>query len=198
MEIILHRKNKINELNKANNLYGIEIDLRSQNNNLVIHHDPFANNPEDFDLWLKNYNHGTLIINIKEEGLEQRIIDSLNKYGIINYFFLDQSFPFLITKNHLVKRKTALRFSEYESIETIIKSASYADWIWIDCFNIYPEIDSAELLYLKNEKKFKTCLVSPELQGHNLIEYVEKNKELIKKYKLDAVCTKHPSFWEKF
>ena len=198
MEIILHRKNTINELNEASDEYGIEIDLRSQNNKLVIHHDPFSKNPEDFDLWLKNYRHGTLIINIKEEGLEDKIIYSLNKNNIGNYFFLDQSFPFFITKNKLVKRKTALRFSEYESIETIIKSASYANWIWIDCFNFYPEIDSSITLHLKNEKKLKTCLVSPELQGHNLTEFVEKNKELIKKYKPDAVCTKYPAFWKKF
>lgn len=198
MEIILHRKNKINELKEVKKIYGIEIDLRSQNNKLVIHHDPFSENPDDFNLWLNNYDHGTLIINIKEEGLEERIIYSLNKFGVKNYFFLDQSFPFLITKNNFVKKKTALRFSEYESIETIIKSASYANWIWVDCFNTYPKIDSSMISYLKNEKNLKICLVSPELQGHNLIEYVEKNKELIKKYKLDAVCTKHPSFWEKF
>ena len=193
MEIILHRVNEINTLINSDQKYGVEIDLRSINK-LIIHHDPFSKNNEDFEKWLSFYKHGTLIINIKEEGLENEIIKKLDKYDISNFFFLDQSFPFLILKNKIVKKRTALRFSEFETIDTIIKSYNYANWIWIDCFTKYPQISFNKMKILKQKYLFKTCLVSPELQGHDMKKFVQKNKTLIKNYQLDAVCTRNQLF----
>jgi hypothetical protein len=62
-------------------------------------------------------------------------------------------------------------------------------WVWVDCFNNFP-------LNQKNYKKikdagFKICLVSPELQKHD-ISKIKKFKEIIYKnnFKIDAICTK--------
>ena len=59
-----------------------------------MHHDPF-NKGQPLKTWLEHYDHRFLILNVKE-GLEEMIINLLEKFNINNYFFLDQSFPFLM------------------------------------------------------------------------------------------------------
>ena len=51
---------------------------RSNERKLITHHDPFLNG-ECFEKWLTAFNHGTLILNVKEEGLESRLIELMNK-----------------------------------------------------------------------------------------------------------------------
>ena len=69
MEVILHRRNTIQELISTTTNYGVEIDLRAFKERIVIQHDPFIKG-ESFEEWIKFYKHGTLILNIKEEGIE--------------------------------------------------------------------------------------------------------------------------------
>ena len=69
MQIIAHRKNTIAELCETPSHFGVEVDIRSWCDGLTIHHDPFVQG-EDFKEWLKHYQHQTLILNVKEEGLE--------------------------------------------------------------------------------------------------------------------------------
>ena len=42
MELIYHRRNSIEDLTSSDAKYGIEVDIRSNGNDLIIHHDPFA------------------------------------------------------------------------------------------------------------------------------------------------------------
>ena len=56
MIYIAHRKNTIDELIETDLKYGVEIDLRSYNGNVILHHDPMSVG-EDFDNWLRYYNH---------------------------------------------------------------------------------------------------------------------------------------------
>ena len=196
MIFVSHRRNTIEELKKTNIKYGVEIDLRSSGDSIIVHHDPLAKG-ENFSRWLKHFNHKFLILNVKEEGLEIHIIEYLKKYEIDNFFFLDQSIPFLIKYSELCKKKSAARVSEYESIETAIKLRKFADWIWLDQFNNFP-ITSEEFDLLKS-KKFKICLVSPELQSrfddkeiYEIVDNLKKNN-----LKIDAVCSKKCELWEK-
>ena len=94
MHKILHRINTKELLKNTPIEFGIEVDIRSNNNKLIMHHDPFKDG-ELFEQWLNYYNHGTIILNVKEEGLEDPILKLMKKYSINNFFFLDQSFPFL-------------------------------------------------------------------------------------------------------
>lgn len=196
MKIISHRINTTKLLEKTSTSYGVEIDIRSRNKELILQHDPFMEG-ENFHVWLNSFNHKTLILNIKEEGLEDQIVQTLETYGIVDYFFLDQSVPFLIRKNNITKKKTAARYSEFESIRTVSNLVDYISWIWIDCFSTYPSNEIEKLNYFQS-KGIKLCLVSPELQGHKTEEFIEKHYSLIKSYKIDAVCTKIPEFWEQF
>lgn len=190
-KIIVHRINTISKLKKTPSCFGVEIDLRSKGRELILHHDPYKKG-ENFNEWLKFYAHEFIIINIKEEGLEEKAFALLKKYNIKNFFFLDQSFPFLIKYSRYLSKKTAVRYSEYESFETVRKLKKKVIWVWVDCFKRKP-------LKIKKIKKIKLkiCLVSPELQGEKDLKKIKAFISQIKLKELcpDAVCTKLPNLW---
>ena len=91
---IAHRINTIPELKQVPRNYGIEFDVRDSNGELLITHDPFTIGPI-FEEYIRHFRHRFMIINVKSEGIEFRIIQLLEKYNITNYFFLDCSFPMI-------------------------------------------------------------------------------------------------------
>ena len=193
MLIIKHRINSINLLQDTPSKFGIEIDIRSYKNELILNHEPYLDG-EKIENFLKNYNHQFLILNVKEEGLEKRLIELMKSFKIRNYFFLDQSFPFLIKTTKSGENRSAVRFSEYESINTVLSLSNIVKWVWVDFFTKFP-LDHKNYLKLK-ESRFNICLVSPELQGHDKEKIVNLQKELIKnKININAVCTKYPELW---
>jgi hypothetical protein len=197
MNKILHRVNTKDALLKASKEFGIEVDIRTRGNRLIMHHDPFQDG-EDFEKWLEVYEHGILILNVKEEGLEEKLIAIMQSKGIKDYFFLDQSFPFLVKWAKAGERRCAVRVSEFESIESALTLAGKVDWVWLDCFTHFP-LTHKDTQRLK-EAGFKLCLVSPELQGRNaefeipLLANLLKERNIV----LEAVCTKYPDVWEKW
>ena len=195
MNLIAHRRNTLNELIATPAKYGIEVDIRSYGDKLVIHHDPFIEG-ESFEDWIAVYQHGTLILNVKEEGLEARLIELMKLHGITDYFFLDQSFPFLVKWSKVGERRCAVRVSEFENIETALTLAGKVDWVWVDCFTNFP-LSHEDAKRLKNSG-FRLCLVSPELQGRNAeIEIPQLARLLAERgIEADAVCTKRPDLWE--
>jgi hypothetical protein len=197
MKLIAHRRNTLAKLNATPVRYGIEVDIRSHGDKLVIHHDPFVAG-EPFEAWIAAYRHGTLILNVKEEGLEPRLIELMNIMGIQDYFFLDQSFPFLVKYSRLGVRRCAVRVSEFESIYTALTLAGKVEWIWVDCFTQFPlSHDEAGML---QEAGFKLCLVSPELQGRDAETEIAQLVQLLQERNIraEAVCTKRPDLWESF
>ena len=71
MEIIHHRRNSIKKLKSTFIKYGIEVDIRSNQNDLIINHDPFLEGVK-FSDWHMHFKHKFLIINVKEDGLEEK------------------------------------------------------------------------------------------------------------------------------
>lgn len=196
MKLIKHRRNTIGELVATPEKYGVEVDIRSYGEKLVIHHDPFIEG-ESFDAWISAYQHDTLILNVKEEGLESRLISLMKKYEIDDYFFLDQSFPFLVKWAKAGEHRCAVRVSEFESIDTALSLAGIVDWIWVDCFTRFP-LSHEDGQRLK-KAGFKLCLVSPELQGRDAEAEIPQLIRLLGDLGIqaDAVCTKRPDLWEK-
>ena len=208
MDIILHRVNSIKDLERANN-YGIEVDVRYHDNELILSHDPFHNS-KDVDKLENvvekyiNKNNGIIILNVKTEGIEERCIELMNKFNYSNWFFLDISMPYFIkysniSNNSIIKNFTpnnlAVRFSEFEPIEYALSFKDKVRWVWIDCFKNLPlNIECYEKLKLAN---FKLCLVAPELQKHD-VERTKEFQDIIKKnnFIIDAVCTKNPNLWK--
>ena len=188
MEFIAHRINKLGELEKLSKKYGVEIDLRDNiDGKIYINHDPFILG-EDFEEYLKKYNHGTMILNVKSERIELKILELLKKYNIENYFFLDSSFPMIKLLSDRGEKNIALRYSEYEGLDTLENMQEKVDWVWVDCFTKLPV--NNEIYRKIKEMGYKLCLVSPELQNQS--EKIEKYAKQIKNEKIefDAVCTK--------
>ena len=192
METINHRCNTIELLEKTPVSSGVEIDIRSSESALYLHHDPFTQG-ERFDKWLSHYRHGTLILNVKEEGLESEILGLLDHYEIENFFFLDQSFPFLIRTSSGGERRSAVRFSEFEPIELALSLSGKIEWVWVDCFTKFP-LETTDHQRLKRAG-FKICVVSPELQGRfgeiPLLKATLEERLIAP----DAVCTKDIAAW---
>jgi hypothetical protein len=167
-EFICHRINTLNELKTIDKQFGVEIDLRDDHKTgkLILAHDPFVNG-EYFEDYLKEYNHNTLILNIKSERIELKCLELLEKYNITNYFFLDSSFPMIYLLNKDYKNNNiACRFSEYEPINHFIDNKNMYQYIWVDCFTKFPlNNENYELIKNENENENKKiCIVSPELQ----------------------------------
>jgi len=184
-----HRINTIEELKTIPYTFGIEIDLRDDlSGNIYLHHDPFTMG-ELFDNFLKSYNHSFIILNIKSERIEYKIIELLKKYNITNYFFLDSTFPMIYKLSQEGEKNIAIRFSEFESIESVLIMHDKINWVWIDCFTKNPlTVENYKLL--KNYG-FKLCFVSPELQQQP--EKIEEYSNYFKSnnIKFDIICTKY-------
>jgi hypothetical protein len=152
-----------------------------------LQHDPFKNG-EDFEEYLKHYHHALIILNIKSERVELRILELLKKYNIQNYFFLDSSFPMIIQLSNMGEKNIALRFSEFEGIDTIFSVKDRVQWVWVDCFTKLPLTQDIAQIFVT--LGLKTCLVSPELQGrdHDIEQY--RSYLVANNLYLDAICTK--------
>lgn len=190
MLLIKHRVNSIADLRNTSTDYGVELDLRNEGKNIIINHEPYDSG-ELFEAYLNHYNHRFIILNIKTEGIEAEVLRILKKYNVENYFFLDLSLPFLVKYLKLGESNIAIRFSEFEPLEFVLKFKNKARWIWVDCFTDLPLNLSN---YRELEKHFKICLVSPELQGYSTDRIQEFKKKIID-MNIDAVCTKRPDLW---
>ena len=198
MQFICHRINHAAELSGIPEAYGAEIDLRDGlDGRIYMEHDPFTPG-EDFETYLKSYHHGTLILNIKSERIEEKALALVKAAGVKSYFFLDSSFPMIYLLSQKGIRQTALRFSEWEGLDTIWNMAGRAEWVWVDCFTkcpLTPEI-AQELKALG----YCICIVSPELQGRP--EEIESYAGALAAMGIvpDAVCTKQKNIpiWKQF
>jgi hypothetical protein len=189
--LIKHRINSIGDLENVPQEYGIEIDIRIYNNEIILNHEPFESGPS-FETFLKHYKHSFLIVNMKCDGPEEMIIKKLKENSIKNFFFLDCSIPRTVNLIRKNCSNIAIRYSKYEPIEFIMKFKNYVDWVWVDCFDKF-ELSGKDYNIIK--QYFKICLVSPELQGHS-IEKINQFKKLSENMKFDAICTKSPELWK--
>jgi len=175
--------------------YGVEIDVRTFGNRLVVSHDPFQDTITFAEL-LNYYHHDGIIINVKEEGLESRIVGELLSRKISNFLFLDQSFPFMIRSlRQGLAAHVACRVSDLESEMTLMNLNPTPAYVWCDSFTGEWGYLS-ELLLKLVELPTTPIIVSPELHGRDGFEEVEQVKALLLRYpKTASVCTKLPRLW---
>ena len=177
--------------------YGVELDVRDDlNGRIYMEHDPFCDG-EDFEEYLKQYHCGTMIINVKSERIELKILELLRQYQIENYFFLDSSFPMIKLLSDRGEKKIALRFSEFEGMDTLRNMQGKVQWVWADCFTRFP-LDRSQAEEIRG-MGYKMCFVSPELQGQE--EKIEEYAGIIKDNQIvfDAICCKSRNIdkWKK-
>ena len=192
---IAHRINNLKSLSIIENNVGIEIDIREDNQDIVLAHDPFTKNVQDkiklIEI-LPFFENRFLIINVKSERIEQRFIEiSKNYLKRNNYFFLDSSLSVINEYRNNKDFIFCSRYSEYESLLTTKKlvQKKLTNWIWIDVFNKLPI--NKEISIQLNNIKAKKCLTSPCLLGRE--SDIKEYAKVIKKFDLqiDAICCKH-------
>tara|TARA_B110000305_G_C19027099_1_gene442009 strand:+ start:15 stop:614 length:600 start_codon:yes stop_codon:yes gene_type:complete len=194
---IQHRVNSLEKLKNIDHNFGVEVDVRSINKKLILNHEPFQK-ATSLDTFLKKFNHKFLILNVKEEGIENLILNYVKKNRIKNYFLLDVTVPkiFQFIKNKK-KNNLCLRISKFERLNQLNFFNKKIEWIWVDTFDNKIPLNINDLEGYS--KKFKLCLVSPELVKTNNIDVTKFIK--INKYKLNffsAVCSKNIKTWEKY
>ena len=194
MLVIKHRVNTIDQLKKTPINYGVEIDLRSENKKIYLHHDPFKKG-DTLKNYLNEYNHKTLILNTKESGIEIEVIRIVKQYKIKKFFLLDVEIPLICKSTRNLNKYLSIRFSEFEPIETLNKFKNNVGWVWIDTFTKLP-ITKKNLKIIRN---FNSCLVCPERWGRpsEIKLYFNKLKKL--NFFPNSVMTspKHLKTWEK-
>ena len=132
MEIIIHRVNTLKKLKQIPTKFGAEIDIRTLGNKLILNHEPLKQGDFLVD-YLNEYRHGTLILNVKEAGIEDEILRLVRMNPQLkSYFLLDVEFPYLYQASLKGEQSVAVRYSEVESIETVKNFIGRVDWVWID------------------------------------------------------------------
>lgn len=194
MEIAIHRINTIAALREVPHRYGCEIDIRAHGSTLILNHEPFAAGDRLID-YLDEYRHGLLILNIKEAGIEDAVLAEVRAREIPRHFLLDVEFPYVYRAARAGERAIAMRYSEDESIETVLNYQGMVDWVWIDT-NTHLPVDESVVPKLA---PFKTCLVCPERWGRP--EDIDTYKTHLKTVglTLDAVMTalRYAPQWER-
>lgn len=187
MIFIAHRINTVGELLQVPKEYGVEVDLRDYQERFILQHEPFVDG-ENFEDYLKCYDHKLLILNIKSERIEFRVLELLKKYKVNNYFFLDSSFPMIYKLFSNGEKNIAVRFSEFEMIESVLSLKGLVKWVWVDCFSTLPLTKENSEIFKKNG--FKLCFVSPDLVGREFDIEKYNNFFKLNNIHLHAVCAK--------
>ncbi len=210
MQIISHRgywkesfeKNSLIAFQRSFLLgFGTETDIRDLDGELVISHDMPTSNTEGlvtvkdfFKLYKSIGNDLPLALNIKSDGLQERLKKLLVEYAISNYFVFDMSIP-----DTIGYIKTGINFftrqSEYENIPALYEESK---GVWLDEFNSHWITSKIIIDHILNNKI--VCIVSPELhKRRNVQEWVDykiiTNNPLSENLLL---CTDNPEIAKKY
>ena len=142
--IICHRgfwnnlsdQNSLNSFYKAfKNNFGIETDIRDCNGKILISHDmPTGKEIELYNLlnlYVSNQTKVSLLLNIKSDGLHNKLLEIMKEFPRIDFFCFDMSVPDMkIYANSKIPFLT--RLSDYEKDLCFIDEAK---GIWLDAFN---------------------------------------------------------------
>lgn len=184
MLLIEHRVNTVDHLHRVPRSHGVEVDVRDSGGHLTLSHDPFEAG-ERLEDYLRSYEHAFIVFNMKCDGLEADVLALARARGISDFFLLDVAAPSLVRLARSGERRIAVRFSEFEPVESAMALAGLVDWAWIDCFTRFP-LDPERHALLR--RHFRLCLVSPELQRHPRSE-VRAYRDLLATTPVDAVCS---------
>jgi hypothetical protein len=173
--------------------FGIETDIRDFNGELVISHDiptgsQFISFSEFLDMHTAGPHNSPLALNIKSDGLHEKLRTALESYRVMDYFVFDMSVPDMLSYISAGMNVYG-RISEYE---LNLHESFCLSGVWLDCFNsMWYNSEYIEGLLLKYDN---VCIVSEELHGRdNTKQWLLLQESGI--YKKDGIslCTDYPS-----
>lgn len=199
--ILSHRGYWLNEKEKNTILsfersfslgFGTETDIRDFQGELVISHDIATEKKISLDKFFQVFTSFDktlpVALNIKADGLQEKIKDLLSKYKIENYFVFDMSVP--DTLGYWKKGiKFYTRHSEYETIPSLYHESK---GVWIDEFISHWITKQVIDTHIDNNKSI--CIVSPELHKRNYTkewEFYRDNFKIINNANI-SICTDKP------
>lgn len=198
MQIISHRglwKN-IAERNKKEAFIrsfdlglGTETDLRDIKGTIVISHDMPKGDEISFEevLQIMDGRNLPLALNIKADGMAEKIKELLAKYKQTNYFTFDMSIPDMV-----VQIKVGLKvFTGLSDILPKPVMLEKSAGIWLDCFN--SDWYDSKVIDSLIDKGKKVCLVSADLHKRPTENQWEIIKN-VKNFNSDSLvlCTDKP------
>ena len=203
--IFLHRQNIINSNYDIVDIGGIEIDIRSCNEGLVLNHDRLEYNeyyPFLYDELKKLDKSKIVIANVKESGLEEEAIENFNKLKL-NYYFLDSQIPDILKlskKYPEISKRFIVRVSDVETYNEKFINLINPEYVWLD----YTEFDTfdADKYFKFLDEQIELCgnrkiiIVSPELYSLDYDYAKLINTFLISKGTNINVCTKRPEMYK--
>lgn len=170
--------------------FGTETDVRDLGGELVISHDM----PNGRELKLKSFleliesyqtSNLTLAINIKADGLAEKLHIELSHFTNIDFFVFDMSIPDMRAYFE-AGLPVFTRMSEVEHNPVWLEKSS---GIWLDLFdNDWYDSNLVGDLLLSGKR---VCIVSPELHGRNHISHWEKIF-IFKDHPKLMICTDFP------
>jgi hypothetical protein len=205
MHILSHRgfwqqpseKNTLTAFRRSFELgFGTETDIRDSGGKLVIAHDiPTGDEPTlvaVLDLMRETACNRPLALNVKSDGLQAALAQTMGAYPDISYFVFDMSMP-----ETLAYARAALPFylrsSEYEQH---LPPVAGNQGIWLDSFDSC-WYDSGQLARML--ERGKVCVVSAELHRRPHLEHWNQLQAtgLVSHPRL-TLCTDHPVAAEEF
>jgi len=172
MRILSHRgywqtpeeKNQLVAFSRSFDLgFGCETDMRDCGGELVISHDMATGGEMTFEelLQLMDGRNLPLALNIKADGLAERMLELLNQYGHTNYFTFDMSIPEMV-KQVGMQLKVYAPLSDVNQTPVLLEKSS---GVWLDGFySIWYDNQVIEELIGRN---LEVCIVSSELHGRS-------------------------------
>jgi glycerophosphoryl diester phosphodiesterase len=172
--------------------FGIETDLRDADGQIVIAHDLPRGDEISLDQFLQlcaRYPQGRpLALNIKADGLQALVRDTLARHAIDDAFVFDMAVPDAL--GYLRQQiPTYTRCSEYEPAPAYLAQAA---GIWLDAFHSEWYAPQHIEQFLQHGKA--VCLVSPELHRRpHLALWRQLRDSGLHQHPLFSLCTDFPS-----
>ena len=175
--------------------YGTETDIRDIQGKLVISHDMPRGDEITFEevLQIMDGRNLPLALNIKADGMAEKILRLLKQYNHTNYFTFDMSIPDMV-----MQLKTELIvFTGLSDILSPAVLLDQAKGIWLDCFN--SDWYDSQLVDTYLEMGKPVCIVSADLHKRN----IKRQWEIIKQcshFSSDSLmlCTDYPEIAKEF
>lgn len=144
--------------------YGTETDLRDLRGEIVVSHDMPTGNEMTFESFLQLLDGDSLLLalNIKADGISDKIYDILSKYNYSNYFMFDMSIPELVYE---VKRTDLNVYTGFSDINPNPPMLEEVKGVWLDAFyEIWYSTKQIDDMLARGKN---VCVVSEDLHGRS-------------------------------
>jgi len=186
--IILHRRNRIDQLKDLPAGCWVEVDVDLRDGVACVGHDSMAGQPvltlEDYLTHAIKRGVTGFAFDCKREHAEKAVQPLLSAHKIVDYFYLNEietvADRFLaVSRDH----RSAIRVWQYHGAYDVIRYAgdmkaetqSFPGWVWVDCWRrgLIEDIGNAFIPLSQSDAQklhqlgVKLCICSPELYAHD-------------------------------